>query len=293
MYKLTKGMKSVLLLFSIFFFISCSSDTGKTIKIAADPWIGYSPLIYIDQKGWLNETHIQVIPVISLIESTKLMESGIVDGMGATQQEYNYLNQTMELAAVSLLDRSYGADAIFSNRNIEFIKNYDKVVDVYLERGSINELMLEIFLQSNEIDKSKVKLINADQYMISRFKMREEPTILISYEPYIHYITKNGYEKIATSADDSYLIFDAIFVRKNVFSENKIHFKMLDNYIRQALSDLKKDPKAYYDVVSKFLDGQSYEDFLDSLKGIKWIHGSKDKKVLEELSKQGVIIEDF
>jgi hypothetical protein len=69
--------------------------------------------------------------------------------MGGTQQEFEHLLQTMPVKPTFLLDFSNGADALFSNFTITQLKSTHEKIDVYMEKGSANELMLNFFVKNN------------------------------------------------------------------------------------------------------------------------------------------------
>jgi len=279
-------MRNFLKLFFVFLFsiflISCTSNSKKQIDFVLNPWVGYTPFFYMYEKGWLDSDDIHIIPVTSLSESVKLFESGKANLIGATQQELKHLSHTADVLPFMLLDRSNGADAIFSNISLEKLKVLTTPVNVLLELNSVNELLFDLFVKKNGLDISNFRLINTDQLSISRKILLEEPTILVTYEPYLSDVAENGYSIIADSNDEGLYILDILIIDSRMKSLYADELAALQSNFYKALKVLEADPKEYYETVKMYLDGQSYEEFLESLDGIKWM-SQKDQKLLEKI----------
>ncbi len=69
--------KIIILCFSILLlFTSCSSKYDERLKVSTTNWIGYLPLIYAKEKGWLKELNIKLLTVSSLAENMYLYKAG-------------------------------------------------------------------------------------------------------------------------------------------------------------------------------------------------------------------------
>ncbi|MEA2028958.1 MAG: hypothetical protein U9N49_08280, partial [Campylobacterota bacterium] len=267
--------KLFLVFFSFFIFLGfggCNSKPNKPLTIVVNPWIGYIPFFYMQESGWLENKNIKVSSVVSLIESVKMIESGMADAMGGTQIEFNHLNNVLQVEPYLFLDRSNGADAIFANRSIDEIKRLNKPIEVFLEKGSINELMLELFAKKYKLELSHFYIQNFDQYTISRLALQKDPIMIITYEPYLEDIKKNGYRMIANSNDEGFNIIDVLIVTQIAQKRYQEELKLLHTLYRQAIQELQKDPQAFYEKIKVHLDGQSYDDFIGSIRGIEWIY---------------------
>jgi len=266
----------------------CSKKDDTTLTISVNPWIGYTPLFYIMESGWLDDESIRILPVVSLSESMKLMESSMVEGIGGTQQELLHLNRTTRVVPVLLLDRSVGSDALFANRPVPVLQQSTGPIDVYLERGSVNEVLLKLFAQKYGLDPSRFRKIHRDQYSISRLPLQTEPTIIVSYEPYLEDIRQNGYDLLATSAQKGLYIIDMLLLRQNAAERHAEQLKTLQILISRAVAELRRDPKGYYERVKPYLDRQSYEGFQVSLEGIIWLFNAPGDDSVDALRQQQI-----
>ncbi|NPA87602.1 hypothetical protein [Caminibacter pacificus] len=282
-------MKKGMLVSLVLFLIFTGCEKTKEISIAANEWIGYAPIFYANEKGWLKKDKIRVIRTVSLAESVKLYESGLVNGLAATQYEYFQIKK--EVKPIILLDKSYGGDMILSNRSIEELKKAKKI-DVYLEMGSVNYLLLQYFAKKYNIPLTKMNFHSNDQEQLSQqsFDMKKN-ILIVTYSPYDKLFIKKGFKVIdSTRNDKDLLVIDAIFIHKHC--ENRQRFKNFKKQIDMAVEVIKKNPKSAYEVIKNYFPDYSYEDFKKALGKIKWIN-NPDKDLLLRLKKIGFDTKDL
>jgi len=256
------------LLFLIFILIFTACEKKKSINIAVNEWIGYAPLFYANEKGWLKQDDIKIIRTVSLGESVNLYKNGLVNGFTSTQ--YEYLPLKKEVTPIILLDKSYGGDMILSNKTINELKKYSKI-DTYLEIDSVNYLLLKYFSNKYNIPLTKFNFINQDQQQLSKKSFDlSKPTIIITYIPYDLVFKKKGFHVISSTLDDDLLVIDALFIDKYLVNKNR--FKHLKKKIDLAIKEIKQHPKQVYNVIQKYYPNYSYEDFEQGLYYIKWIN---------------------
>lgn len=266
-------------------FASCSKKEER-LKVSATTWIGYSPLYYAEEKGWLEYLDVELLHVSSLSENLYLYEAGNSDAYVGTQYEYGVLaKKDATLAPIMLFDRSNGGDVVMSNVSVESLAQSEGPIDAYLEMDSINVVMLKDFLQSRDLQSKSVNYINHDQATISILDATnlKNPTIVVTYIPYDTQLKKQGFVTLASTKDNlNILVLDALFTNKKTFNEHKNQFAALKIAVDKAVSALEKDPKEFYETIKPYVLEISYEDFLDSLNGIVWIN----KNVPEALQKR-------
>lgn len=264
----------------------CSDRSRKPLAVSCNAWIGYTPFLYMHEAGWLTDRPVRIVPVVSLLESVKLMESGVVDAIGGTQQEFRHLRRTMTVTPQMLLDRSLGADAVFANRPANALDA--RGVDVYLEVGSVNELLLDLFVRKFDLNASNWRKVNKDQFDISRLPMQQTPTVIVTYEPYLEDVERNGYVQVASSNDPELFIVDMLIARQGVDPDA---VALLRTLYARAVDVLLRDPRGYYERIKGYLDGQSYGDFTAGLAHVAWLHGTPEPAVLNALNAQDLPVE--
>lgn len=256
----------------LLFFIGC--EKKEKIEIALNSWIGYAPLQYILENN--SSLNISFTNLVSLMESVKLYQNGLIDGFVGTYEEYK-LADDKELVPIILLDKSFGADAIFSNLPLKELNQTKSTVDVYLEIESVNREIFNEFVEIFDLKQINFNLVNLNQLSISNLNLSNlnRASILVSYEPYITNIKKAGFIELSSTKDERFFIFDALFVKKSLLLDNLDEFKRLKQEVDSAIALIQKEPQMVYTKIQKYLNGQSFEEFNATLQYIKWINLDK------------------
>lgn len=281
-------IKKIVLFVLMLFMTSCFSPYDKPLKISATTWIGYTPLFYAKEKGWLEPLNIKITNVVSLSENMALYRSGNFDAYVGTQYEYSVLSpKESSLHPVMMFDRSYGGDVVMGSVAIQDLKNTDAMIDLYLEIDSINNTVLKDFLKMNHLENKKLNYINKDQTYISTLLKSDmkNPTVIVTYSPYNNLLMKNGFREIATTKDGlDLLVVDAMFTTDKVFDEHQQQFIELKKIVEKSISALHENPKEYYETIKMYLPETSYADFQHSLEDIIWINQTMSPQLQERLN---------
>jgi NitT/TauT family transport system substrate-binding protein len=266
-----------------------SRPEEKSIKISSNPWVGFTPFIYAQEKGWLDKTPFQFLWQVDLSDNSRLYERGFTQGFTATQYELLHFKNYTHIKPVFLIDRSYGADVILSNRSLDDLKKSDENVTVYLELGSLNEDFFDAFIQENKLKRLKFTFVNSSQKRMLTLSTSENPMILISYDPYVSEFLKKGYLQVAsTRTIKSFFAIDALFVDEEVVNGREKAYGELLSIFNRALKALKENPQEYYNTIKGYLEGQSYEDFMLSTTQIQWLNSGTHKDIQMQLQTQHI-----
>jgi NitT/TauT family transport system substrate-binding protein len=274
---LSKGAglyRFLLIITTLFVMLAGCEENRQPLKIAVNQWVGYTPLFYAKEKGWLEEDGFKLKFVNALSESLNLFITRSVDVMTSTQYEYlQAKQQNSHITPVILFDRSNGGDVILSNHSIALLKQYP-YIDVYLEQESINTLLLNNFIQTYHIPEEKLLLHEFNPFDFQYFKPKnDQPILIVTYAPYHVKLVSHGFKVIASTRDmPSLLVIDSICTSISVFQANLPRFNALKHHIDQAIEVSKNDPKAYYEVIKPYLQHKEYQQFLNELKDIEWIN---------------------
>lgn len=287
--------KSIFLLFTIFIFTSCSIQENKKLKIATTSWIGYTPLLYAQEKGWLEPLNIKLLNVVSLSESMYLYKGNNADVYMGTQYEYNFLAQKIEsLIPIMLMNKSNGGDLVMSNFSVDELQKTEQEIDVYLEMDSINSILFEVFIKKYNLENKQINYINKDQAYISKLKNINKATIIVTYVPYNKILEKNGFKSLETTKNNyDLLVIDGMITTKETLNENKKTFLELKKLINKAIENLQNDPKEYYETIKDYLIDTNYEEFSESLNDIIWINKNIPEKIIENLSNKNFPTRDL
>ncbi len=270
-----------------------SKNSAQEIRISTNPWIGFTPFMYAEEKGWLKGSKFKFLWIVSLDENAALYEKGLSDGFTATQYEYFNFKEQTYLKPYFFIDRSSGADVILSNKSLSELKDSKEKIECYFELISVNKDIFNAFITENGLDKSKFVLKNSDQAKMAQLQAKNTPMLLISYEPYASNIQKNGFKKISSTKElKSISVIDAIFIDERVMEGNEKEIKHLQEVFNRAVLALKSNPKEYYETIKGYLENQTYEEFINSLNGIEWVDDKeKSQKNKEYLQKQKIPVD--
>jgi len=269
-------------------FTACSKEEHKTLHIATNSWIGYAPLFYAKEKGYLDKLNIQLVTNVSLAEAADVYDVGKADMVTTTQHEYYSLkNSGKSITPVILIDRSNGGDMVLSNKTPQELQKADKIY-AYLEIDSINAEVLKDFLKHYNLNKDKIKFINKDQAQIEDLKADNSKNIIIvTYIPYNIKLLKNGFHEVASTKDlDTIIVIDALCANKKIISQNQKRLHALKKIIDRSIDELMHDKKDSYKLVKTYLGEMSYDDYIESLKLIKWIN-KPSQKLLNRIEPMG------
>ncbi len=262
------------------------------IRISSNPWVGFTPFIYAQEKGWLKNTPFRFLWLVELSENRRLYENGFVQGFTATQYELLHFPHPDALEAAFLIDRSNGADAILSNRSLAALQAESKPIKVYLERGSLQRDMFHAFINENGLKDHAFELINRSQEMLLLLKPDAEPMLLLSYSPYLTQLQLHGFQTIASSRSlKSFIVVDGLFVNRQVYAEHRADFVKLKEIFDRALAVFHSDPKIFYETVKGYLEGQTFDQFMTSTHDIVWLNQQVDPEMLRHLKRQGVRVD--
>ncbi|MFA6760070.1 MAG: hypothetical protein WCR69_03365 [Sulfuricurvum sp.] len=266
----------------------------RIISISTNPWVGYTPFMYAQEMGWLEETPFRFLWLVDLSDNSKLYKRGFTKGFTATQYELLHFENFQKIKPIFLIDRSDGADVVVSNRTIDELRGLEEEVDLYMEMGSLHDDFFKAFVKEHELQNTRFRIVDASQKQISILQKSAKPTVILTYHPYFHSLLKLGYKEIAsTKTIKDFYVIDGCYVDEEVIKTHKDDFVELKAIFIRALLALKADPKAYYLKIKSYLEDQSYEDFLRSIDEIEWIYNNPSNDVLEYLKRQNINIDEI
>lgn len=289
-------LKKILILFTTLLLLtSCTSEYDKRLKISATTWIGYIPLFYAKEKGWLEPLNIKLLHVSSLAENMYLYRAGNSDAYVGTQFEYGVLSNEMDsLKPIMMFDRSNGGDIVMGNISIEELQNTASHIDAYLELDSVNNTLLKDFISKYKLEDKNINYINKDQTQIKQLNASTKPTIVVTYIPYNLALEKQGFKELAsTKGSLDLVVIDAMFTRTEIFNKHIKQFTELKKLVDKSVDIIQKDPKEVYETVKPYILDMSYEDFKHSLSDIIWINKDISNELKERLNETDFPIRDL
>lgn len=287
-------MKRLLIILLIAFFAisGCGKKIDKPLELTTNLWTGFVPLIYAKETGMLDGLNIRLNVLSSLGESTKMFDSGLIDGFTGTQKEWMSARNMRNAVPVILIDRSFGADAVVSSMSEEQLDKARNVrLDVFYETGTINDILLSYLRQKKymRINGNKILFHSYNQDEIWNYDMKGMNVIIVSYEPYLSRFLKRGFHSLINSKDNGIFIYDALFVKKSSLEGYGDDIVLLHKAMKRSIKVLNEHPREFYNRIHSYLQGQSYEEFIRSLGMIRWIDMSGDRNaIINDMNKVGM-----
>lgn len=286
-----------LILLSVLFISSCDEKPEPPLKIVASSWIGYSPLFYAQESGWLTPLNITLTNVVSLGEALRIYESAGMDAIAGTQYEFNQVHaKDHSVMPVIMFDRSNGGDLIMSNQSIASLQKSDKTINVYLEMDSVNYFLFKSFIAANRLEGRKYNYINKDQLKISALRNTPTtgPTIIVTYVPYNAKLALQGFHVLASTRQGlDLLVVDGLYTSKATLIKHRAQFVALKSLVDKAIRELEVNPKGYYEKIKTYLENPSYDDFMASLGDIVWLNKPLPDELVKRLNATAYPVRDL
>lgn len=263
----------------------CSKVDEKPIVISSDVWIGATPLYYAHAMGWLNEANIEMLQTGSVEANVNMYETHASDLLTATQHEYKrLLNTHPDMIPTIIYDRSYGGDMVLSNRTIQQLIASTEKIDIFVELDTVGEDMLNYFLAEYKISKDKLNIFNRNQEEIESTKNTpgSGPAIVATYNPHDLVLKEHGFNEVASSRSDSYVIVDGIFCTRAMAKEHKEQLEILKRLLEKAVEAYDKNPKQFYATVKPYLGHPTYTEFEQMRANIKWVKNEELPAVMKQ-----------
>ena len=267
------------------FFTGCSDNKTHhshtaPLTISTNAWIGYTPLYYAKEKGYLKPLNMKLIVNVSLAEAADVYLMGNADIVSTTQHEYHTIQKSVpDTVPFILLDRSDGGDMVLSNKSIEAIRKSEHIY-AYLEIDSINADLLQDFIRVYHLDTDRFTFINKDQAQIQNLHPDPSKTILVvTYSPYDTTLKAAGFKVLCStrSTTQELVVIDALCTHKTLLQTQKQRLHALKKVIDRSIREIESDKRGSYALVKGYLGNLSYPDYLDAFSGIKWINHPSEK----------------
>jgi NitT/TauT family transport system substrate-binding protein len=86
----------------------------------------------------------------------------------------------------------------------------------------------------------------------------------------------------------SFSVIDALFVDERFVNGREDDYRELLTIFNKALDQFKRDPHEYYETIHGYLEGQSYQEFMDSTTQIQWLNSGTHTNIETQLHAQHI-----
>ncbi|MCF7965199.1 MAG: ABC transporter substrate-binding protein [Methylobacter tundripaludum] len=202
------------------------STTNRKIpfKIAFNTWLGYSPLVWARDKGFLDKEglSVEIVFLEGIAEKNSALLRGDIDGVGHTADSAVTSNASgVDGQIVYIFDKSFGADGILADKSIETVKDL-KGKQVAVEPGFTGQFFLLSLLNEVGLTGHDIKTIPMDTGSAGSAFMAGKVDAAVTWEPWIGKSKQRQNAHIlATSADHPGLIIDLLYMRRETIEKRK------------------------------------------------------------------------
>lgn len=279
----------------LFVFISVSAvvlhfessrNKENYLHISANPWVGFTPIAYAQEKGWIDHKSFRFSWHVDMSESAKLYDSQLIDGFLSTQYEVANVNvdDAAPPKAVLLIDSPNSHAVILSNFTLDQLSNYKNEVLVYLDNDALMKDFLHSFISSNQLSHVKFKFITEDMHEFPVQKNTGSPIVIVTCAPYSTQMIAHGYKVIKSNEHvDSFRFINAMFISASRLIGREGDIKALKESIERAKDSLSSNPVEFYEVVRPYLDGLSYDEFMTEVSELEWANEENNNTLINQL----------
>jgi NitT/TauT family transport system substrate-binding protein len=191
------------------------------LKVSCVPFVGYTPLIIAQEKGFFKEQGVDV--ELSYVDYSQLQDAdfsaGKYDAIGLTLGDLVILSATNpDMQAVMVVDESTGADVVVAQSNIKTIFNLKgKKLGTHL--GSFSEVFVTEMLKTSKLTSDDVRLVQVEALKVPERLQNNAIQAGHTWEPYLSEALKLGAHILFTSKQTPGLILDLVTFRGEVIRD--------------------------------------------------------------------------
>lgn len=235
------------------------------LRVAANAWPGYLPLVIARDQGWLNPATIRLVEVPSSTVTLQMLSAGLVEAAALTLDEFLTARMDLDdLTAILVFDESAGADALLGRPGIEQLGQL-RGQRVGVERSAVGALVLEAALDKAGLSMSDIVPVYLTIDMHVQAWRSGRIDALVTFEPALGQIEAAGGRRLFDSRLMPGQIVDVLAVRHDTLRQQArtlrqllaSHFKALELLTAKAPGTLESllAPGQRADALSKSLDG--------------------------------------
>jgi len=219
----------------------CGAWQDLPVAVASHVWVGYEPMFFARDKGWLDAKKVTLVQTHSSQESIAALRAGTVQAAALTLDEVLAVRSNgLGLSIVLVFNESLGEDMVLARPGISSLAQL-KGQRLGYEASSVGEIMLAEVLQTAGLTRQDVRLekILVDQQVAAW--QRRAVDAFITYEPVAAQLLAKGMTRLFDSRQIPDTIMDVLAVRMEALDAHhakafqhlvSAHFQALDAIVR-------------------------------------------------------------
>jgi len=263
------------------------------LKIGTHIWPGNSLFYLAKDKGLFikNNLESELISLEKDEDRIKAWESGQVDVLNVTLDTAIQLRDRIsDLKILTVLNRSFGGDAIIANPSINSIKEL-KGKRIGLEKGWAGHFFLLYVLNKFGLSSKDVKIIDTKGSDIGSAIISNQIDAGVLWEPWLSKAKEFSGAKILATTREYPVVYDVLVVKEKVYKKEKKEIEKLDKIWEQSIEIFKKNKSEAVKTMASYLY-VSETELSDELKQLEFLDKSSNKlsDVIKEI--QSILLKE-
>lgn len=246
----------VLVLATIGFALGCRPEKLPPLRIATNPWIGYSVFEVAASQGYFAAEGVEVILVdqLSMSDSRRAFEQDQVDAFGCTLVEAILTQRPgrQDVNLIYAIDTSHGADVVLAAPDIPDVAQL-KGRRIGYEPGSSDILVIYLALRRQGLGLKDVTLVPMNQMSMREAAASRMIDALPSFPPASHTISELGWKVVFDSSQSPGMILDVLAVGATSLEQRRDDWFKVIQALDRALAYHRQQPAASQTLIARTL----------------------------------------
>lgn len=246
----------VLVLATTGFALGCRPSKLPPLRIATNPWIGYSVFEVAETQGFFAAEGVEVhlVDQLSMSDSRRAFEQDQVDAFGCTLVEALLTQRPgrKELNLIYAIDTSHGADVLLAAADIPSVADL-KGRRVGYEPGSSDILVIYLALRRQGLSLKDVTLVPMNQVSMREAAASRMIDAVPSFPPACHAISELGWKVIFDSSQSPGMILDVLAVGATSLEQRRDDWIKVIHALDRALDYHRQRPVAAQALIAQTL----------------------------------------
>jgi NitT/TauT family transport system substrate-binding protein len=260
-----------LLIVAVMTLMTASVGHAEPLRVAYNQWVGFTPFFVALEKDFFEAAGTSVEPVefAGPGESLAPLMAGHLDVSLTTADNVVLLSSRAgsKPAILSVLDASYGGDALVAKTSIDSIAELEgKTVATTI--GEVNHLLLLKALASAGVDPSTVNMVNMSPDEAGAAFVAGNLDAAVTWEPWVSKAASKNGHRLFTSKDVPNLLVDVMVVTQETRQAQNEALSAFMEGLAKGVAFLNDHPSKAHAIAGEWLS-VSGDDVATMLEGVR------------------------
>lgn len=275
-------MKIIFTLFAPLLLSSCQPD--KPLKIGVNNWIGYDPIPFGMEKGFIPKEPFHIVEFASTSDVMSALRQGTIDVAGLTLDEaIIFSHDGYDFSIILVMDISHGADTIIAKPEIKSFSDL-KGKKIAVENTALGSFLISRALEIKKMKLEEIEVVHSQlNDHISRFNQPDIAAV-VTFEPTKSKLLSLSGHEIFNSKEMKGEIIDIIVVKTELLKSRREDLRKLASGWFKTINSINKDSLPYKTYISKKRN-LGFNEIKNSLDGLSFPSLDQNKKFFDSNEK--------